>query len=405
MSFMSTNAVNHRNYNLLIEQMSSGPVPPTGNITPGPVTISGIQVSGIPVICAIDSDRLLIVYSQAFTFQLAAVVVDVSGAAPVFGTPVVITAISPRVTLSVRMVPGSTTKAVAFARTITQVAIRTIDISGLVITVPGAETLAAALTSPSRGYGEMLSASTGGVVIESLVLGVTRVSGAAITLVGDVVSIGAFSASTMFNMGGNGSRPLIDSGQLIQFGRDVSGSPAYLASVGFNMAGLVCTPTTVYVPPVVADRIRIDATFGLGSTIDVGGGVSGNLYQDFSTGSVASVRGAWSGTAASYSNSDSSPNILPALPYPPPNASAIQGYGQYSGTGGLGVLSQNVGGNISLYTTNTVGNVNMASAITLVATGANTFRSELDFNTVTKISFVYTVSGSAFIACGLATFS
>lgn len=371
-----------------------------GLLTPGTPTPSAIAVSGTPAICKIDSTRALVIYQQAGTFELAGVVITVSGGIPSFGTPVVLSA-SVRVPLSVRMLNSGTGEFVAFSRSGTQLAARVIVVSGTTITTPNAEALSAALTSPNRGYGEVLSTTQLGMVFEAQSAGLIKVHGIAMTVAAGVITFGTAAVSTMVDMGGGGGRPLVGSGELIQFGHDVNGSPNYLSACGFAMSGTTCTPSTVYVPPVVGNRIRGDATNGFGSSIDAGGGVLALIYQDFGTGSVASVRGAWSGGAASFSNSDSSKNILPATPYPPPPAASIQGYGQVSPSGSYGVHFYTASGAVKMVAIGIFGTINMAGAIvTLVASGATAARPGVVYLTPTQILYCYVVSGTFLLGAG-----
>lgn len=406
MSFINNNEFNHRDYNLLIPSATVIPPPVNPIIIPGPITISAIVGFGSPVMCAIDADRSLIVYQRGGVFDLAGVVVDLSSGTPVFGAPVVIDSSIPRVPYSVRMVPGSTTQAVAFYRSTTQIYAKAFDIAGTVISTPyAASNPPSAKTGLSRGYGETLTANTAGLIYEETVFGFPNVSCFAITILAGVTTFGNGVSVGLQNLGGLGSRPVVDSGSLIQFGRNNTGTPSYVTATSTAISGLVAVNSGPYYPPLVPDRIENGATYGQGATIDIGGGVVGFLYQDASTGDVASVRGAYSGSSATYSNSDSNKNILPASPYPPPLASNIQGYGQYSGAGNLGVLSQSNGGNISFYSINISGNVNMASAITLVASGNTAAKTELVFNTTSKISYEYVTSVGGFLACGIAAFA
>lgn len=369
-----------------------------GLLTPGTPTPSAIAVSGTPAICKIDSTRALVIYQQAGTFELAGVVITVSGGIPSFGTPTVLSA-SVRVPLSVRMLDSGTGEFVAFSRSGTQLAARVIVVSGTTISTPNAEALSGVLTFPNRGYGEVLSTTQLGVVLEAQDGGLTKVHGVAATVASGVITFGTAAVSTMSSMGGGGGRPVVGSGELIQFGADSAG--LYLAACGFSMSGTTCTPGTVYLPPVVGNRISYGSTYGTGSTIDVGGGVAGMLYQDFSTGSVASVRMQYSGGTATYSNSDTSKNILPASPYPPPPAANIQGYGQASPSGTYGTHFYTASGAVKMVAIGIFGNVNMGGAIvTLVASGATGARPGHVYLTPTQILYCYVVSGTFLLGAG-----
>jgi len=369
-----------------------------GLLTPGTPTPSAIAVSGTPAICKIDSTRGLVIYQRAGTFELAAVVVTVTAGVPSFGTPVVLSA-GVRVPLSVRELNAGTGEYVAFGRSGTQLSAIVIVVSGTTITTPNAEALSAALTSPTRGYGEVLSTTQLGVIFEAQDAGIFKVHGVAMTVAAGVITFGTPAFSTMISMGGGGGRPVLGSGELIQFGTDSTGF--YLAACGFTMSGTTCTPGTPYLPPVVGNRISYGSTFGTGSTIDVGGGAAGMLYQDLGTGNVASVRMQYSGGTATYSNSDTSKNILPASPYPPPPAANIQGYGQASPSGTYGTHFYTASGAVKMVAIGIFGNVNMGGAIvTLVASGATSARPGHVYLTPTQILYCYVVSGTFLLGAG-----
>lgn len=371
-----------------------------GTLTPGTPTPSAIAVSGTPCICPIDGTRALVIYQDASTFFLMGVVITVTGGVPSFGTPVALSGAS-RVPLSVRMLNAGTGEFVAFSRFTANAFARIIVVTGTVITTPNAEASSAVLTSPNRGYGEVLSTGQGGVVIEDTVAGIQKVWGIACTFAAGAVTFGTPVVSTMFSLGGGGSRPVLYSGQLVQFGMDVSGSPSYLAAVGFTMAGTTCIPSTMYLPTLVADRIRADAANSTGGTTDANGGVVALLYQDFGTGNIASVRGAWSGSAASYSNSDSSKNILTGGPFTPPTATEIQGYGQVSPAGSYGTLFTRIAGAIKLYPIGIAGNVNMAGAgVVLVASGAGAQRPGHVYMSSTQILYIYVITAGSLLGAG-----
>lgn len=370
-----------------------------GVLTPGTPVPTAIAVSGTPVICKIDSTRGLIVYQRGGTFDLAAVVVSVSGGVPSAGTPALLSA-SIRTPLSVRPL-GDGTQFVAFYRNSTNLFAQVFEVSGTTITTPNAEATSAALTSPNRGYGEVLSAASAGIVFEASDAGVTKVHGVAITIASGVCTFGTPAISDMRSMGGGGSRPVLRSGQLVQFGKDVASSPIYLASVGFDISGSTCTAGAVKMPTLTADRIRADATYGTGGTIDAGGGVVALLYQDFGTGSVASVRGAWSGTDATYSNSDANKNILPGSPYAPPTTIEVQGYGQVSPSGSYGTLFTSPSGAVKMYPIGISGTVNMAgNGVVLVASGASNIRPGHVYLSATEILYCYVISSGVLLGLG-----
>jgi len=374
-----------------------------GVLTPGTPTSSAIAINGnAPAICKIDATRAVIIYQQTTPFYLAAVVVSVAGGIPSFGTPVALSAAA-RVPRSVRMLDAGTGEFVAFSTNggSDLVAARVFEVSGTVITSPNAEATVTA-TFPGVAYGEVLSTTQIGIVFEAESGGLVKVQGVAGTVAAGAITFGAVAVSTMFSMGGAGSRPVVRSGELVQFGRNVSGSPAYLAAQSFTISSTVCTANTLYLPALTADRITLSSTYGSGGTIDAGTGVVALLYQDALTSSVASVRGAWSGSAASYSNSDSDTNILPASPYAPPAAANIQTYGQVSPSGSYGTFMQAAGGVISLYPVGIFGTVNMAGAIvTLVASGASNLRPGHVYLTSTQILYCYVKAAGTLLSAGV----
>ena len=370
-----------------------------GALTPGTPTPSAIPVSGTPVVCKIDGTRALVLYQRTSTFDLAAVVVSVSGGTPSFGTPAVISASSPRIPLSVRPL-GDGTQFVAFYRSTTVLYAQVFEVSGTTITTPNSEAASAALTSPGRGYGEVLSSTSAGIVFEASDGGTTKVHGVAITIAAGACTFGTPDISDMVSMGGGGGRPLIRSGELVQFGR-LAGAPSYLCAVGFDISGTTCTADTVDVPADVADRIELSSTYGSGATIDAGGGVVALLYQDAGTGSVASVRGAWSGSAATYSNADNDKNILPGSPHAPPPAVEIQGYGQVSPSGSYGTFFTTASGAVKLYPIGIFGTVDMAGdGVTLVASGASALRPGHVYMSATEILYIYVQTSGAVIGAG-----
>jgi len=376
----------------------------TITLTPGTPTPSAIAVNAAtPAVCKVSDTSMLIVYQNTTPFYLAAVVVSVSGGVVSFGSPVTISSAA-RVPGSVRRLDAGTNEFVAFSSNAGGglVAARVIEVSGTTITTPNAEYTKTGFTFPTRLYGEVLSNTSIGLVFEADVVGVPKVHGLAATISSGVVSFGTAAASTMFSMGGGGSRPVVRSGELVQFGKDVSGSPAYLAAVGFTISGTSCTASTLYLPTLAADRIQLNATYGSGGTIDAGGGVVALLYQDLGTSSVASVRGAWSGSGATYSNSDTDKNILPALPYPPPTAANIQSYGQVAPSGSSGMFMQAAGGVISLYRVGIFGTINMETAIVpVVPSGASNLRCGHVYLTPTQVMYAYIQSSGVLLGAGV----
>jgi len=385
----------------------SSPAAPSGFdpgvLTPGTPVASTILASGTLAVCRINGTSALVVYQRpSGPFDLLAVVVTASGGVTSYGIPTVISPAAARVALSVRLLNAGTGEFVAFSRNATQIAANVIVVSGTTVTAPNTEVLSAALSSPNGGYGEVLSTTSAGVVFEATDLGVYKVHGIAMSIASGVITMGTAAVSTMSSLGGGGSRPVLDSGALVQFGRDVSGSPAYLAAVSFGISGTVCTPTALYMPTLVANRICVDSTYGTGGTIDAGGAVVALPYHDLVSGKVCSVRGAWAGTTASYSNSDSSKNTWPASPYAPPPVANVQSYGQVSPSSSYGTFCYVASGVVKMYPVGIFGTVNMTgNIVTLVGSGASGFRPGHVYLSDTEILYVYVISSGAILASGI----